>query len=388
MTSLTQPLVVAPKGSKVATSNRRYESALVIFVVVLFAAVLATTLASVLFPPLSPHLSAGSSSTAANRTMYVVFSNHLDLGFYNPSPLNTSDPFSYFSMLSTVQNAIDQWLPNAVRFSSDMRALNSSLNPFNDTYVWMTHSWIVELFLHCPANGVLRCPSAAQVEDAKNAIARGSITWHAFPFNSQHDSYSADLFEYGVQLSADLATEFHRVGGAPNTVSQRDVPGVTRAVIPLMRQKGLKAYSIGANLGSAPAGVPKAFIWRDNATQSEIFTFYHRDGYGGITPADMHIIPGWGSGLCTNWASDNQGPQSAESYLRDLATIRAEYPGWTVKVSTFDEFVNDLEVAYRAGVAQLPVVTEEIGDSRDHSTHRHSPAAVPSHLQPSLASHY
>jgi hypothetical protein len=48
---------------------------------------------------------------------------------------------------------------------------------------------------------------------------------------------------------------------------QRDVPGLTRAVIPVFVSKGIKAISVGVNAGSAPPGVPKCtpFIWRDEA---------------------------------------------------------------------------------------------------------------------------
>ena len=355
MADLTQPLVF-PSVTKAPVSERRV-SCRVVTIAVLTVALLISLGFVLLSAPLAP------TPQAASPTLYVVFSNHLDLGYYNPHPLNTSSPFDYYSMLSTVQNALDQWIPNAVKYSAAMRSFNSTVNPHNDTYIWMTHSWVVQLFLHCPPNGLLRCPTPSQVEDAKAAIALGTITWHAFPFNSQHDVYSADLFDYGMQLGADLAKEFGRVGGPPNTISQRDVPGVTRAVIPYMRRRGVKAYSIGANSASAPAGVPTAFIWRDNATQTEVFGLYHRNGYGGIAPSDVHFISGWGSGLITNWAQDNQGPQPAESYLSDLATIRQEFPNYAVKVSTFDDFVNDLDVAYRAGVATLPVVTEEMGDT-------------------------
>jgi hypothetical protein len=62
------------------------------------------------------------------------------------------------------------------------------------------------------------------------------------------------LFDYGVIMTHELDSFF----GVPRkqVMSQRDVPGTTRAVIPLLTRKGVKGLTIGCNDGSAsPAGV-------------------------------------------------------------------------------------------------------------------------------------
>ncbi len=41
-------------------------------------------------------------------------------------------------------------------------------------------------------------------------------------------------------------------------MSQRDVPGLTKAAIPVMLQNGVVALSLGTNGATAPANVPKA----------------------------------------------------------------------------------------------------------------------------------
>ena len=64
--------------------------------------------------------------------MYVVFSNHLDVGYRNPY-LNQSNNFDFLSMKSIVQYAFDQWFPNAVKYAADMRSFNQTQNPMNDT---------------------------------------------------------------------------------------------------------------------------------------------------------------------------------------------------------------------------------------------------------------
>lgn len=58
---------------------------------------------------------------------------------------------------------------------------------------------------------------------------------------------------------------------------QRDVPGLTRASIPVFVSRGIKAISVGVNAGSAPPGVPwfTPFIWRDEASGTQILAFWH-----------------------------------------------------------------------------------------------------------------
>lgn len=37
---------------------------------------------------------------------------------------------------------------------------------------------------------------------------------------------------------------------------QRDVPGLTRAVVPLLSAEGIRVLTVGVNAGSAPPDVP------------------------------------------------------------------------------------------------------------------------------------
>lgn len=54
-------------------------------------------------------------------------------------------------------------------------------------------------------------------------------------------------------------------------MSQRDVPGMTRSVIPLLLQQGVLAISEGVNSYSAPPVVPTIFNWSDAAGGSLIY---------------------------------------------------------------------------------------------------------------------
>ncbi len=94
------------------------------------------------------------------------------------------------------------------------------------------------------------------------------------------------------------------------TMSQRDVPGITRSVIPLLSNTGVKALSIGANSLSAPAAVPPIFIWKDAQSSSELITLYHPGGYGGITKSDCVFVPGFNRTLAVAFNGDNAGPQT------------------------------------------------------------------------------
>eukprot|EP01047_Picozoa_sp_COSAG01_P064227 COSAG01_NODE_8462_length_2777_cov_3.963032_3_plen_74_part_00 len=59
------------------------------------------------------------------------------------------------------------------------------------------------------------------------------------------------------------------------TYSQRDVPGLTRGAIPLLAQAGVKGVTVGENGACAPVNVPNIFLWRDNATSTEVIALFH-----------------------------------------------------------------------------------------------------------------
>jgi hypothetical protein len=110
---------------------------------------------------------------------------------------------------------------------------------------------------------------------------------------------------------------------APTTLSQRDVPGMTRAILPVLERHNVSMISIGS--GGATGGhpiIPDLFIWRDEATQAEAVVV-HDHGYGGGT----HILPVASSGASTAgagagaaaiycaWNRDNTGPLPSETVL-------------------------------------------------------------------------
>lgn len=58
---------------------------------------------------------------------------------------------------------------------------------------------------------------------------------------------------------------------------QRDVPGLTRAAIPILARQGVRALTVGVNGVSAPPAVPfnTPFWWRDEPSGTQLLSFWH-----------------------------------------------------------------------------------------------------------------
>jgi hypothetical protein len=131
--------------------------------------------------------------------------------------------------------------------------------------------------------------------------------YHAFPFNAELELYSPTFVHEGVALThaldAALGVESKR------TLSQRDVPGITRSVIPILRAASVTGISVGVNPSSgfpkvttsyvtsvgANSGmiqVPNVFTWLDPPSNQSILAMWHPRGYGGITPQDAVLVEG------------------------------------------------------------------------------------------------
>ena len=206
-----------------------------------------------------------------------------------------------------------------------------------------------------PSTPLLHCPNAANVSLFKAAMGRGDIFQHAFPLDAEASYYpDASLFEAGLTLAADVA---EAVGAPPpNSVSQRDVPGWTRAAIPLLNKHGVIGLSFGAGTPPGKPDIPPMFVWRHEQSGTEVVTTWET-AYGSINT--LFVLPN-GVALAVQWEGDNTGPGPIEQVQSFYTTLRTKYPHATVNVSTFDAFfavANQPEVK-----SQLPVVTKEIGD--------------------------
>ncbi|CAG5115517.1 unnamed protein product [Candidula unifasciata] len=156
------------------------------------------------------------------------------------------------------------------------------------------------------------------------------------------------------------------------TMSQRDVPGMTKALLPVLQARGVKAISVGVNPGTAPPDVPSPFVWKLKASDPDgIMAFWVKGGYPlnpgpypaqpiGLAKDKCISAPGLSEVLCFAFRTDNTGPPvTVEEVLGYYEILRAEYPGAELVASTFDNFVKVLETVKPS----LPVQTFEVGDT-------------------------
>uniref|UniRef100_A0A6B2KYN8 P-type domain-containing protein n=1 Tax=Arcella intermedia TaxID=1963864 RepID=A0A6B2KYN8_9EUKA len=289
------------------------------------------------------------------QNVYVVQGCHLDVGFADTAPMIINRWFHNF-------------FPQAYKVGKELEDMG---NATTARLKFTAQSWIVSLFLNCPssyeAQGVI-CPTEAEVGMFKEAVAKGWITWHAFPFNSEPELMDLSLVEFAIQLTHDLDKSFNL---PPKTVlSQRDVPGMTRAIIPILLANGIKAISVGVNGGSSPPDVPKSFIWRDEETSSEIHTFYLSGGYGGLNgwfpgePFDWTSVPGSTDIMVVAWRGDNAGPPpTAQDVISDWEKLQGEFPNANIISASFDDFLNAIS---SVPDSYFPLITDEIGDTWIH----------------------
>ena len=95
---------------------------------------------------------------------------------------------------------------------------------------------------------------------------------NAFPHNAEPETMTPQLLQAAVRMSRDLSSPLSIP--PPATLSQRDVPGLSRSAIPLLKSTGITGISVGVNGASLPPAVPRAFVWRDESSDSEVLCMY------------------------------------------------------------------------------------------------------------------
>ena len=260
------------------------------------------------------------------KKVTVVSKTHLDLGFTDFASV------VYDTYLNT-------YIPNAVSLAKEMNMADKK------KFVWTTGSWILK--------EALEHGSAEQKENLKQALIRGDIVPHALPFTTHTELLDEDTMEYGLSI-VDKLDEIREV----KTVAAKmtDVPGHTKALVPMLAKHGIKLLHIGVNGSSALAEVPPCFLWKFDG--SEVVVIYSGD-YGGAFQCDlMDEI------LYFDHTLDNRGTPSADKIEAKLTAIGEKYPGYEVEAGTMDEIANLLWEKRD----KLPVVTDELGDTWIHGS--------------------
>lgn len=194
--------------------------------------------------------------------VHAIFSNHFDSGCKIPgcSPYlapgepnlcaetlhGTGEPFSFH----VINRYFDEFLLQAAQYASTARA-NPVQYPF--TYKYMAQPWVLSLFLDCNPSQSLQgwpelpdmlgkhvwhCPNASTLSTVRSALENGDIFFHGFP----HDGEASYYFDDGLFNAAlNMSTRLSNILGVPSpiSISQRDVPGWTRAALPLLAAKNI-----------------------------------------------------------------------------------------------------------------------------------------------------
>lgn len=261
------------------------------------------------------------------KQVYLVFKTHLDVGFTDYAREVKRKYFDYY-------------IPGAIKLSQELR---QSGGP--ERFVWTTGSWLIYEYLETSRG--------RQRKLMERAIEQGDIAWHGLPFTTHSELMDADLFRFGVGLSKQLDRRFGR-----RTISAKmtDVPGHTRAIVPLLVEAGIQFLHIGVNPASTPLDVPDMFIWRQDK-KSEVVVMYDKGTYGKTS-----ISPDGQTALCFAHTGDNLGPQSPDAIKTLYANTASQFVNAKITASSLDSFARRL-VKRRN---ELPTVTEEFGDTWIH----------------------
>ena len=344
-----------------------------------FALVSLLPAAAVSHPLLRVHNPHGAPVTK----VHTVLSSHFDAGCKTPlcapqfltpdepdrcakvgphwpiDPQHVGEPWAYH----IVNRYFDLFIPRAI-------ALAEAARQAGTRYTYMTQSWVASLYLDCehagmlswsgngarkPGLPVLHCPNQTAVDAFKAALQRGDIFMHGFAHDGEASYFpDASLFEAGITLGARICDELGIP--RPTSVSQRDVPGWTRATLPLLNKHGIHGLSFGAGTPPGKPDVPPICVWRDVASGSSVVLTYET-GYG--TDSTVFVLPN-GEALAVAWQGDNTGPAPLADVQAVYHKLRQQFPAANVTASTFDAF---FAVANQPEIKrQLPVVTEEIED--------------------------
>jgi hypothetical protein len=329
----------------------------------------------------------GAADPESISKVHVVSMCHLDVGFTD-------------TVAGVVNKYWHLYFPMAANTSS---YLNTAGKP--PQYVFTTHAWLLDMFFDCPSGGFLPvtgtkwpldlaphtpcdqfglgaaacevgCPSDQLKATVTAAIRAGGITWHAFPSNNEPESGDASLLLGGVDAVHRLDDKF----GLPHKVvmSQRDVPGVTRGIVPLLRTRGVVAFSEGANGAFTSPQLPLLFNWTDSASGDSILYLNHPKGYGQddsegeavtathsgrrrlLSPTDAVSLAGFDEALIFAFRGDNGGPQSVQQARANIAAAQMLFPNAEIVGSSLDAFVLGL---LKHGTSALPIVRSEVGDT-------------------------
>ena len=165
--------------------------------------------------------------------LFVLFKTHLDVG-YTDFAANVTEKY------------MTDFIPNSVRTAKELYESGCDAR-----LVWTTGSWLIREYL--------RTQDSDSVSALENGIKNGYISWHGLPFTTHTELMSKELFEYGISISKELDAKY---GKRTIAAKMTDVPGHTKAIIPLLKKAGIEFLHIGVNIDSAVPNVPPLSVTR------------------------------------------------------------------------------------------------------------------------------
>ena len=278
------------------------------------------------------------------KTVHVVQSCHLDVGFAD-------------TCAGIVNRYFDKFYLDVIETAANLTSAGGDAQ-----LTFLTHPYLISLYMDCPSYPGLHCPDAASKAKVQAALKAGTIWLQGFPHSGEPETFDEGTLTAALEFSRNVSLAN---GVTPSKAySQRDVPGITRGVVPVFAKNGIEIVSIGSNGANEAPDLPgghdgHAPVFRWQVDGAEVFVLWHRAGYGGDKVTDCHIADD--EALCPDWVGDNGGARSQGSVVANFAAIQKEYPNAKVQTSTFDAFLPALERANASGT--LPVLTEEVGDT-------------------------
>lgn len=260
------------------------------------------------------------------KKVFVVSKTHLDLGFTD-----------YAENIRL--RYINKFIPEAIALAQQVNTESKK------SFVWTTGSWIIKQALE---NG-----TREQRYALENALKNGNIVPHAMPFTTHTELLDEDTLDYGLSI-VDALDEIR--GKKTISAKMTDVPGHTRALVPMLAGHGIKLLHIGVNGFSAVPDVPPCFLWKSDG--KELVVVYSGD-YGGAFKSDLIDEV-----LYFDHTLDNHGAPSPEKVMTKLNEIKGEFPDYYVEAGTLDDYAEAIWQVRN----KLPVVEGEIGDTWIHGS--------------------
>ena len=260
------------------------------------------------------------------KKVIIVSKTHLDLGFTDFAE-------------NIKAKYIDAFIPNAIQIANEINDDN------NKKFIWTTGSWIIK--------EALKNSSVDNKNKLISALKNGNIAPHAMPFTLHTELLDKDSIEYGLSIT----DEIDKITGTKTIAAKMtDVPGHTKALVPILHSHGIKLLHIGVNGASAMPNVPECFLWK--VDDAEIIVIYS-GSYGGEYKNEyIDDI------LYFDHTLDNHGASGSDAVLDNIKSIQKKYPDYKVTAGRLDDYAAELWKVRD----KLPVITSEIGDSWIHGS--------------------